>query len=110
MIISFTLTMPNRSSWNGKWSGEDRYYAITRSFTKRQEDKARKILESGSYYYRWDDGWGASVFVKEVTSAEAAKIRKRSNGFCGYEWMVNSIINHGQIFSDHQIPKEAALV
>lgn len=26
MILSFTLSMPGRSSWNGRWSGETRRY------------------------------------------------------------------------------------
>ena len=26
-MIIFELTMPNCGSWNGKWSGEERFYA-----------------------------------------------------------------------------------
>ena len=28
--LAFVLTMPNIGSWNGKWSGEGNFYAITR--------------------------------------------------------------------------------
>jgi len=43
--------------------------------------------------------WGAAVAVNEVSSAEAANLRTKSNGFCGYEWMVDSILKHGRILA-----------
>lgn len=106
MNVCFTLTMPNRASWNGRWSGEDRFYAVIEKFrdTKKHRAKARELLEKGSWYYRWDDGWGAIITAKEVTPAEARTIRRKSNGFCGYEWMIKSILNYGAIYADHQIP------
>lgn len=27
-MIVFTLTMPNRNTWNGKWTGDGRVFAI----------------------------------------------------------------------------------
>lgn len=97
--ICFTLTMPNRGSWNGKWSGENNFYAIVKKFNqnKKTEEKINKILEKKNYYYHWNDGWGANVEVKEVTGRESTQIKKKSKGFWGYDWMVDSIINHGVI-------------
>ena len=95
MLMSFELSMPGVASWNGKWSGEKNMYVIVRSFGK----KAPKI---GYYGYSFGDGWRAAVTVREVTSAAARKLRKDSAGFCGYDWMVDSIISHGKILNDSQ--------
>ena len=96
--ISFTLGMPNRGSWNGKWSGEDRMYVVVRKFSgKKGSELADKLLASPYYYYGWSDGWVASVTLKEVDGKESAKLKRKSNGFCGYEWMIDSICQHGCI-------------
>ena len=72
-------------------------------------EKARKILnvpaaqrqainDSGYYYYNFGDGWGASVNVYILDGAkEASRLRRKSDGFCGYEWMIDSIITNGKI-------------
>ena len=100
MILAFTLSMPNNNSWDGRWSGEGRLYVVTRTFTgAKGGKKAGEILSSRSYYYNFGDGWGASVSVKEVSPSEARQLRKKSNGFCGYDWMVDSIISHGKILN-----------
>lgn len=91
-MIVFTLSMPNRGSWNGRWSGEDRVYA--RIF--HNNDVPQDIIGK-DFYYNWDDGWCACVSVTKVDSKEAAKIRKKSAGFCGYDWMIRSIIKNREI-------------
>jgi hypothetical protein len=98
--------MPNRGSWNGQWSGQNNLYAVVRDFKK---DTAEKILSHSSYYYRWDDGWGASIAVRKVDGVESRKIKKASQGFCGYEWMIDSIVEYGKIYADHQKPKAVAV-
>lgn len=104
MILSFTLSMPGRASWNGGWSGEDRLYVKTKSFTsKKAIEKARKILEKGYYVYCWSDGWRAGIAVAEVDSRKAAQLRKKSAGFCGYDWMVDTIIDYGQPMATHEV-------
>ncbi len=103
--------MPNAASWNGKWSGEGRCYAIVKNFPgKKGEAKAAEILAKRSYYYGWSDGWGASVSVKMVTPAESRSYRKRSVGFAGYDWMVASIIRYGKIYATHEEPKAESTV
>ncbi len=93
MILCFTLSMPNVSSWNGKWSGEDRLYTKIINFgrTKTAIAKASKILDIGYFRYGFGDGWSAGISVKEVNAKEAATIRRKSRGFYGYDWMVQSI-------------------
>lgn len=94
MLVSFELSMPNNNSWNGKWSGEGRCYARVRNLTKKQ---AQRVLLKDSYYYSFGDGWGACVAVKQVDANESRKIRKKSQGFCGYDWMIDEIQNDGKI-------------
>ena len=94
-MIIFTLSMPTRGSWNGRWSGEDRVYA--RIF--HNNDVPKDIIGK-DFYYNWDDGWCACVSVTKIDSKEAAKIRKKSAGFCGYDWMIRSIIKNGEIIVD----------
>lgn len=96
--ISFTLSMPQRNSWNGRWSGEDNLYCKivkTEKFTKKHEDILNK-----SFYYDFGDGWGACIKVKEVTRQESTALKKKSKGFCGYEWMIASILRDGVITYD----------
>lgn len=89
--VEFTLGMPNRGSWNGGWSGENARYAIVRTLTKEQQNR---IGDRRYWYHNFGDGWGASVTARVMNSGERAK---KSAGFCGYDWMVNSILAEGTI-------------
>lgn len=91
-MIVFELTMPNKGSWNGKWSQEGRCFA--RCFTERSVPKE---YWDKDFYYHWNDGWTACVSTRRISSNEAKKIRKASRGFCGYDWMIKSIIKYGMI-------------
>jgi len=100
--IEFKLTMPGRNTWNGKWSGDDKNYTIVKSVSEAQasllfEGPSRK---ERSWSYAWADGWCAVVTARRLTKGE--RLRK-SDGFCGYEWMVNSIISRGSIKADHEV-------
>lgn len=99
MILSFTLSMPSNNAWNGKWTGESKKYIKTRAFGrgKAQNAKAQDILDCGSFSYDFGDGWRASIKVQQVDSGAAAKIRRISDGFCGYDWMIDSIYRNGKI-------------
>lgn len=102
MKVSFELTMPNVGSWNGKWTGEDRKYFVIRSFSGNRAKEVSEILKSksnGYFYYNFGDGWGAGVMAMVVDANEAKKRLKQSAGFCGYEWMIDSILKHGKIQS-----------
>ena len=98
-MLAFKLSMPGVASWNGRWSGEGREYVIVRSLGRSKAAGAHeaKILAGAPYGYGFGDGWFASVSVREVDPTEARKLRRTSAGFCGYDWMVDSIIDHGKI-------------
>lgn len=91
-MIAFILTMSNRGAWNGRLTGENNLYAIVKSDRSVPKDVIGK-----SFWYGWDDGWTACVSVEKVDRIEANKLRKQSRGFCGYDWMVDSIIKNGVI-------------
>lgn len=100
MLIAFELSMPGKASWNGNWPGEGRPYVRVRVVSK---DAAKRILEHPSYDYRWDDGWCASVTARKVDSRDAARLRKKSVGFYGYDWMLDSIIKRGCIMTEREV-------
>lgn len=97
--IAFFLSMPGCNSWNGKWSGEGRSYVKVIKFraTKKQQEKAKSLLDVGYFSYSFGDGWVAGIRLKEVEGSESRKLTKTSNGFCGYDWMVDSILESGEI-------------
>lgn len=92
IMIVFELTMPNFNTWNGHWSGEHK-----RFIRVKRNDSVPKERVGEDYYYDFGDGWGANVEVSMLPAAEARKLEKKSSGFMGYEWMIESIIKHGEI-------------
>lgn len=97
--VIFTLSMPNRASWNGKWSGEERLYRQCRTLTKGMDESK---LTGGRFYYNFGDGWGASITTEIVDGARTKNVfmKHADTGFCGYGWMVDSIVKHGVIKCD----------
>lgn len=95
--------MPNCGSWDGKWSGSSRIHTCFRSFHgKKGEEKAKSILEKGHFSYNFGDGWRASIEPKHLTPSELRAFRRLSDGFCGYDWMVDSIVLDGEIYGPTQ--------
>lgn len=89
----FVLTMPCVNTWNGRWTGEGCFYAHVE---KVHEHTANDISDQ-SYDYDFGDGWMARIDVKIVDSKDAKNAKEKSEGFLGYKWMVNSIIQHKEI-------------
>jgi hypothetical protein len=83
--VIFELTMPNCGSWNGKWTGSGGKYTVKRKL------EINSPIIGKSFFYRWDDGWTARVEVRKANG------EKPTNDFRGYDWMVDSIIRHGEI-------------
>jgi len=96
--VKFTLTMPQISTWNGHWSGEGKDYFMIRSM--RDTDVEDLLKETHSWGYAWKDGWSARITASVVPKGARSS---KSNGFCGYEWMVNSILERGEILANHEI-------
>ena len=63
----------------------------------------------GEYFtYNFGDGWVARVSVRGVTPAEKRKIERNTKGFCGYDWMIDSIIRDGEILAEPRKKAAAA--
>lgn len=90
--------MPGVSSWNGKWSGAGNTYAIKR----RVKDSTADMLSGKYFSYNFGDGWRAGVECSIHDAKTVREIMKRSQGFCGYDWMVNSIMQDGAIYGPTQ--------
>jgi len=102
MLVSFELSMPGRSSWvTGPLTKGKLYCRIKNvGVSKKARAKWEKLI--GHHHYRWADGWAAQVTVREVTSTAARKLRKDSQGFCGYDWMIESLARFGAILDRKQ--------
>lgn len=96
VIVVFELTMPNRGSYNGRWSQENDKHLIFKYYTPKQFESVKdKII--GDFYYRWDDGWTACVSSKVIDGVESRRLHRLNRNFCGYDWMVDSILEYGTI-------------
>lgn len=104
--ILFTLSMPSNNSWNGRWSGQEKVYCVSRRFAASEAGHAAadRILSHDGYSHSFGDGWRAHVSVREVDAKERAKALRKSCGFCDYDWMVDSILDHGAIYNSPPSP------
>jgi len=99
--ILFRLNMPNVGSHNGRWSGEGRNYIIVRSLPPKQVEE---LGIPKSWHYSWGDGWGAGVSARVMKPGDR---KPKSDGFCGYEWMVDNILRWGTPYCQHQWQPDA---
>ena len=113
--VLFTLSMPGNNAWDGKWSGEGRNYTITSTLSAKELETIQlggpPLSEKTtlSFGYNFGDGWYANVNVRLLKKGERPA---KSDGFCGYDWMVDSIRRYGKILTDPphlQLQEPAAL-
>ena len=98
LYLGFYLSMPNNNGWNGRWSGDGGKYVIVKKFTgAKGKEKTKSLLQNSYHRHSFGDGWVAGIEIKELTPEVARKDKKSSLGFCGYNWMVDSIILKGKI-------------
>ena len=93
--VEFKLSMPGVNSWNGQWSSDGKLFLKWHPIC----DKTAEQLELSettprSWSYSFGDGWRAQVEARIMKPGER---RRKSEGFCGYDWMVFSIIYNGEI-------------
>lgn len=87
MILEFELNMPNRGSWNRRWTGDGIEHKVYRNVPKSQ---ALKLLEQEDFYHEFGDGWTACISVKKSK-------RKKDSYFKGRLYMVDELIELGRI-------------
>lgn len=95
MIVLFRLTMPTCGSWDGTWSGAKDGHFLFRNIPKT---KAASLIHK-SWKYSWEDGWTAQITAEPSNCHDKRKLIKKTKGFCGYDWMVDSIIEKGTIIN-----------
>ena len=98
MKLAFTLTMPSNNAWNGRWTGEGKLYVkvVDVGTSKKSAEKYAPLIGK-SFSYNFRDGWRAAVSVRQVEGSEMRQLKRDSAGFCGYDWMVDSIRLYGEI-------------
>ena len=94
--VEFRLSMPGVGSWDGKWSGSKNNYTIKENLTDNKISILGLDNSDQSWSYNFGDGWCATVRARIVPKGEKLK---KSDGFCGYNWMVDSIISNNLIKS-----------
>jgi len=97
MNLCFKLSMPSSNTWNNRWSGQGKLYVKVINFRGAKREKlAKAILRKQYFSYNFGDGWRAGIDVYHIDETypqnEPARLRRKSAGFCGYDWMVESII------------------
>ena len=88
MLLSFELRMPGAPC---NWTGDRKNYV------RVVKVGAGCVAKPGYYDYDFGDGWRAAVVVREVDGQTARKLRKESDGFFGYDWMIDEIRFNGRI-------------
>ena len=95
MLMLFKLIMPNVGSWNNQWTSQEKIFCVVRQVHKTI---CEDVLKNGpSYRYSFGDGWTAAVSCEVINASMAKKMRRLSKGFAGYDWMIDSILNHRDI-------------
>lgn len=110
-MLAFELSMPGVNTWNGRWTGEGRSYVIVRSLGRSRAaiERELELMIGSPYRYDFGDGWAASVSVRGIEPSEARRLRKASAGFCGYDWMIDEIVEHGRILTLAERTQEAVV-
>ena len=95
--LIFSLYMLRRPTYDNLWSGDDMKFVVAKSFTKKEFEKLPDIV--GKFHkYCFDNGLVACVDVKLVRSAKERDAElKGSVGFRQFYWMVESLLEYGEI-------------
>lgn len=96
MMLCFELTIPDCGDLSSDFA-----HAVLKTARSKAEIQKFKELDGGNWFYEWDEGIAAHVTARIIDGGEAKKIRKKNNGPCGlFEWMVESILKHGEIICE----------
>jgi hypothetical protein len=100
--LIFRLSMPGTGPNGERWNSDNRVHALIRPVPRnlKSTENANKLLAAKSWRYDFGDGWIAQVDVEQGTQQTVHRARRLSQGFCGYDWMVASILEHGEIKSN----------
>ena len=109
--VEFKLTMPGRPSWDNGWSGNGVVVRelsdadVAELFDPASEapaivDSVERVAELTTRQRIWTHGWSdgriAMVTARVVPLGEEPA---ESDGFNGYEWMIENILRTGRLFA-----------
>lgn len=97
--VEFCLVMPERDSRNPQGFRNGRNHLLVRAV----EDDLAKKLAGQSWLHVWADDRRAEVHARLLAEDETLR---PSHGFWGYDWMVDSILQYGEICVPHERPEE----
>lgn len=93
MLVEFTLTIVSQEGDVFEIIGDDQKFTRVKNLSKYA---AEQVLRSVEYYYTFE--WGfIEIIVRPVTIQQAIKSREDSDGFAGFDWAIDSIIENGMI-------------
>lgn len=83
---------------------QERVYARVVKLYDKTDDLAQDTENtinhlSGNHHF--DD---TKIIVQEINKVEYDNVAKLSSGFNGVDWMIKSIMKHGSIIHEHNIP------
>lgn len=64
---------------------------------------------SKNWQYSWGDDWRANIEAKAVSDVECSEMLSVNVGFCGYEWMLNSIIKYDKILTASEMKEKESV-
>jgi hypothetical protein len=87
--VIFELSVLDSRGWNGKWAEIGCKYTVMRKLDTKSS------LIGKCFTYNWKDGWYVRVDVRRAY--QFGRKEKPTGKFCSYEWMVDSLVQHGEI-------------
>ena len=94
--VSFKLKLFHPEGKQTIYSNKN--YINIRKILKHDYEKYSHVLKENIWHYTWSDGWNATVESKVLTGYKEKKILlKNTDGFCGYNEMINDILSFNEI-------------
>lgn len=102
-VLLFEYGHSRIGSWDGKWSGEGSVFAKEVLLTKERKQHLESLgidCKKGvkhKFSHDFGDGWVAEINMTVGNKKDFKEIMKASQGFMGYEWLIDSILKYGKV-------------
>jgi len=104
MYIMFRLTVSRFQKVPSDNCVYDKFYVIAKEFNSNSDKlKADIITFRKNFYYEFNNGLEVKISVIKLRCrVDFFKVKAESKGFCGYDWMVTSIIKNLKILQPQE--------
>lgn len=105
-VLLFEYGHSKINTWNGRWAGEDKIFAKEVFLSTSKRERLSELgfdLRRGakkSFTHDFGDGWVAEITMTVGAKKDFKEVMKHSEGFMGYEWIIDSILKHGKIVKE----------